>query len=326
MKLFLILFVFLFSGGYFVSGQAAQGEKSLWQPYFAAPRSGSQHIDLSGTWILSHRDTSAVNREELRDRKDPFETTIPNSVHWSYYNAGKLPHPYAHLNSTRYRWIEEKAWYYEKEVVIPASAKGSNLLLCFDGIDYFSRIWVNDSLIGVHEGMFGGPVVDINSMVRYGAKNSILVEVRAANWGNRSPDVEGLPRTASGEFDYSKRTGFNPRKSGRITKPWVLTGGSGTEAFFVLGMWQGARIEIIPPVHLERPYLTTKSASSESATLHLSVELLAQTNSLMPEGNRMYRSKVSMLFAYSFCTKEKRWNERSFPWPSLRERTGWRRI
>ena len=276
-SLFLLITLF---NTYVVSAQPVSKEKELWQPYFVTPRAGAQHIDLSGAWMLSHRDTSAVTPAELRDRKDPFETTIPNSVHWSYYKAGKLPHPYAHLNSTQYRWIEEKAWYYEKEVVIPASAKGSNILLCFDGIDYFSRIWVNDSLIGVHEGMFGGPVADISGIARYGDKNTILVEVRAANWGNRATDFENLPRTASGEFDYSKRKGFNPRASGRITKPWVLTGGSGTEAFFVLGMWQGARIEIVPQVHLERPYLTTTRITGSAAVLHLSAEVLAKTTSL----------------------------------------------
>lgn len=259
---------------------SAKAPASLWQPYFISPRSGLQHIDLSGTWTLSHRDTCAVTPADLRNRKDAFETSVPNSVHWSYYKAGKLPHPYANLNSTQYRWIEEKAWYYEKNVEVPATARNNKVLLCFDGIDYFSKVWVNDSLLGVHEGMFGGPVADITSLVKYGAANTILVEVRAANWGNRSTNIENLPRNINGEFDYSKRTGFNPRASGHITKPWVLTGGSGTEAFFVLGMWQGARIEIVPDVHLERPYLTTKAITNSSATLHLSAEILAGTTSL----------------------------------------------
>lgn len=279
-KYFSLLLLITLFNPYVVSAQPISNGKELWQPYFITPRAEAQHIDLSGAWKLSHRDTCAVTAAELHDRKDSFETTIPNSVHWSYYKAGKLPHPYAHLNSTQYRWIEEKAWYYEKEVVVPASAKGSNILLCFDGIDYFSKVWVNDSLLGMHEGMFGGPVADITGIARYGDKNTILVEVRAANWGNRATDVESLPRNVNGEFDYSKRKGFNPRASGRITKPWVLTGGSGTEAFFVLGMWQGARIEIVPQVHLERPYLVTRSVTGNAAVLHLSTEILAKTTSL----------------------------------------------
>ena len=255
--------------------------ENLWQPYRITPRSGNaQHIDLAGTWELSYMDSPIFFTTELKDRKDAFETQVPNSVHWSYFKAGKLPHPYAHKNSMQYRWIEEKAWYYQKEILIPLTDKGNSIMLCFDGIDYFSKVWVNDSLTGIHEGMFGGPVIDITRLTKFGKKNKITVEVRAGNWGNRATDVESLPRTNSGEYDYSKVKGFNPRASGKIIKPWILSGGSGTEAYFTVGMWQGARIEILPEIHLERPYLVTCKVASNEAKLHLSLEVLAGINSL----------------------------------------------
>lgn len=259
----------------------AQYPVKLWQPYRITPRAESiQHIDLSGSWELSYMDMPVSGIDELKDRKDAFETQVPNSIHWSYFKAGKLPHPYAHKNSTLYRWIEEKAWYYRKEVFLPSTAKGNSIILCFDGIDYFSKIWVNDSLIGVHEGMFGGPDIDITSCIKYGETNQITVEVRAGNWGNRATDIESLPRTSVGEYDYSKVKGFNPRASGKIIKPWVISGGSGTEAFFTVGMWQGARIEILPEYQLERPYLVTREISNDNALVHLSTEILAGINSI----------------------------------------------
>src|SRR5690606_35047698 len=99
-------------------------------------------------------------------------------------------HPYANKNSTQYRWIEEKAWYYEKKIVIPDSAEGNTIMLCFDGLDYFSKIWVNEESVGIHEGMFGGPMIDITSLTNFGEENVITVEIRAANWGNRSTEIE----------------------------------------------------------------------------------------------------------------------------------------
>jgi beta-mannosidase len=253
----------------------------LEQPYRITPRANNaQHIDLTGTWELSYMDNPIVSIVELKNRKDAFETQVPNSVHWSYFKAGKLPHPYAHKNSAQYRWIEKKAWYYQKEVQISTSAKGNSIVLCFDGIDYFSRVWVNDTLAGAHEGMFGGPDVDISRWVKFGEANKITVEVKAGNWGNWATDVESLPRTSVGEYDYSKVKGFNPRASGKIIKPWLISGGSGTEAFFTVGMWQGARIEILPKIHLERPYLVTRKVAPNEAQLYLSLEILAGTNSL----------------------------------------------
>ena len=247
-------------------------------PYYISPRHGNQHIDLITDWQLSFTDSMLSEISQLPG-KSPVLVKEPTSVHWALNKAGILPNPYANKNSTLYRWIEEKVWYYQKTFEIPASAKGQLMILTFDGIDYFSKVWVNGAVIGTHEGMFGGPTIDISQLVKYGDKNSIVVEVRAANWGNRATDFEDLPRNASGERDYSKRTGYNPRASGKIIKPWVTAGGSGTEAFFSFGMWRGARIEILPQIHLERPFLKTLSATKTQATLHLSTEILANLSS-----------------------------------------------
>lgn len=261
----------------YLQGLQAQ---NLWQPWYITPRNHAQHIDLNGTWELSYLDAPVTALSQLQQRKDPFETTIPNSVHWSLYQGGKLPHPYYNLNSKLYSWTDEKAWYYTKTFEMPAGANDNYVFLCFDGIDYFSKVWLNDTLLGVHEGMFGGPDIEVSKWLRYGAPNKIVVELKAGNWGNKATDFSMLPVTSTGEIDYSKRKGFNPRASGRIIKPWVFSGGSGGEAFFSLGMWQGVRVEMVPKTHVERPFITTEKIEGSKAMLHLSTELFVNTHSL----------------------------------------------
>lgn len=257
----------------------AQTPPNLWQPYRISERSGARHLNLSGdAWTLGHADQPINKLAELSRLKDVFSTTVPNSVHWSYYKAGKLPHPYHHRNSIQYEFMDEKVWYYQKSFKMPQQNPGDLVFLCFDGIDYFAKIWVNDSIVGVHEGMFGGPSVEISRFLK--ADNRLVVEVRAGNWGQKRTNPENLPRTSTGERDYSKATGFNPRASGKIIKPWVISGGSGGEAFFSVGLWQDVRLEIVPSIHLERPYLTTRSVSTNQASLHLSCEILANKHSL----------------------------------------------
>lgn len=275
-SIFLFLFLALFSVELIV---AQSQEQKLETPYYISPRHGSQHIDIITDWQLSYTDSMLSDILQLPG-KSPVLVKEPTSVQWALNKAGVLPNPYSNKNSTLYRWIEEKVWYYQKTTEIPASAKGQLVILTFDGIDYFSKVWVNGKVVGTHEGMFGGPTIDISQMVKYGGENKIVVEVRAANWGNKATDFEDLPRNASGERDYSKRTGYNPRASGKIIKPWVTAGGSGTEAFFSLGMWRGARIEILPMFRLERPFLKTLSVDKSKATVHLSTEIFANVNSM----------------------------------------------
>ncbi|MFN4146572.1 MAG: glycosyl hydrolase 2 galactose-binding domain-containing protein [Runella sp.] len=253
--------------------------QNLWQPYRTTERTDKQHIELSGEgWTLGHTDQPITNLSQLAKLKDVFATTVPNSVHWAYHKAGKLPHPYYHKNSLQYNFMDEKVWYYRRSFKMPTKKTDDFVFLCFDGVDYFSKVWVNDSLVGVHEGMFGGPTVEISRFLK--PENEIVVEVRAGNWGNKATEYENLPRISSGDRDFSQRTGYNPRASGKIIKPWVISGGSGGEAFFSVGMWQGVRLEVVPKTHLERPYMTTKTIQPTSATLHLSCEILAHTSSL----------------------------------------------
>lgn len=289
MKNIVISFFLLVSGFIYSSGQTTV--KNLWQPYYITPRTGSQHLDLQRNWQLIHSD-SVIDDISLMLWDSAITVEEPTSVHMALHKAGKLPHPYAHLNSRLYRWVEEKVWYYRKAVEIPESAKGNFIFLCFDGIDYFSKVWINGKLMGHHEGMFGGPDIDISQIVNFGGNNEIVAEVRAANWGNRATNIEDLPRTANGERDYSKRSGYNPWKSGRIIKPWIISGGSGTESFFSLGMWKGARIEVLNPYHLERPFMVTESIKNNKAHLHLSCEILADINSLNLELHPWHNSQI----------------------------------
>lgn len=243
-------------------------EKGLESPYYLFPRTGEQHLDLSQDWSLSGKEKPVIDISELQGN-DWFNVVYPTSVQMAHFKAGLLGDPYKFLNARDHEKLEQKAWYYKKEFDLPISAKENSLLLNFDGIDYFAKIWLNGKLLGTHEGIFGGPVIDISKDVVFGEKNELIVEVISANYSR--PDYES-------------------RKPGKIVKGWFLTGGSAMEPYFNLGMWRGVRIEMVPRYHLERPFLFTKELKGDQPEIGFNVELFAGTNSkdyiLRPEGNR----------------------------------------
>lgn len=239
----------------------ADSEPALWQPYRITPRTGAQHIGLDGPWQLGWRDTAIGAAAELNTVTNWFDAQVPSTVQWALHRAGKCGHPYEHLNSQQYDWVDQKVWYYRRTFTLPPKQSDGYAFLCFDGIDYFARVWLNGALLGRHEGMFGGPAIEIGKSARFGAENEIVVEVRAGNFGNK--------------------TGWKPRgPEGAVIKPWVIAGGTGGEMFFPLGMWRGARIELVPLGHMERPQLVTERAGADEARLSLSVEVFAGTHSL----------------------------------------------
>jgi beta-mannosidase len=253
--------------------------KPLWQPFYISPHSGAQHISLNGKWELGYRDAPITRLEELRDQREWIATQVPSSVQWALYRAGKLPHPYLHMNARQYDWVVEKVWYYRKTFPAPSAAKGQYVFLCFDGIDYYARIWLNGQELGRHEGMYSGPMVEVSSLLRSDAPNEIIVEVRAANYGVGDKWKPWVPGKVTASWGVTGGLGLITGGGGRTWGPEGTVGGSvGVEDYFPVGMWRGVRMEIVPHIHLERPFLVTRTANDQEAELELTTEILVNTN------------------------------------------------
>lgn len=229
----------------------------LESPYYIFPRQGIQHIDLAANWLLTSETDTVESVAELADN-DWFNVAYPTSVQMAHYHAGKLGNPYEHMHALEHEKLEQKAWYYKKTFDLGEIQPGERALLCFDGVDYFAKVWVNGQLMGTHRGIFGGPSLDVTDQLVLGS-NEVIVEVLSANYGN--PSFEG-------------------RKPGNIVKGWFLTGGSGMEPFFNLGLWRGVRIEVLPTYHMDRPFFYTKVLEGKQATIGFSMEIFSGKHSL----------------------------------------------
>jgi beta-mannosidase len=275
----LALAILLLAGGWQALEAQQQEGKGLWQPYYIDARTGEQHIPLDGNWQLGHREVPIERLADL-DQQKWIQAEVPTSAQWALYQAGMLPYPYAHLNTRKYTWVPDKVWYWRREFEVPSEAKDDYVFLCFDGIGYYSRIWLNGSLIGRHEGMFGGPHVEVGRWLRFGQPNQITVEVKAASYGAEH---------------------WDPDATGNVILPWGTRGGSKyvTSASDIdpkelepLGIWQDVRLEGVPKVHLARPFLVTEKATDAEAALRLSVEVLANAIAV---GSELHPSKETQL-------------------------------
>ena len=204
--------------------------KTLWQPYYVDQRTGEQHISLNGAWELGYRDAAIVAPSDF-DQQKWITADVPTSAQWALYEAGVLPYPYAHLNTRKYAWIPDKVWYYRRQFEVPAAAEDDYAFLCFDGVGYYSKIWLNGTLVGRHEGMFGGPHVEVSQWLKFGERNQIVVEVKAGSYGVQN---------------------YNPDDTGKVILPWgsaggtrYVTMGSGIAPREIepLGIWQSVRLE-----------------------------------------------------------------------------------
>lgn len=250
-------------------------EKVYANPYYLFPRSGNQQLNLDNDWQLGWADSPVHEVKQVKNIQDWINVAYPTSVHKALYKGGKLPDPYVDLNSKQYEWIVKKAWYYKKSFRVDKQNADKWAMLSFDGIDYFSKVWLNGELLGSHEGMFGGPEFEVSKKVRYESDNELVIEVLAGNYymGNDEAGAEQKGITTNAFLDNARR----------VIKPWSLAGGYAHEMFYVMGMWQGARLDFVPRSHLERPFLTANSVTGNEAVLQLKTEILVGKNSLQSQ-------------------------------------------
>ncbi|HEX8464470.1 MAG TPA: beta-galactosidase GalA [Abditibacterium sp.] len=69
--------------------------------------------------------------------------------------------------------------WYRKSFTLPASDKGKQLWLDFDGIYRNSKIWLNGKLLGTHPSGYIGVRYDITNTANYGGKNILTVRADA---------------------------------------------------------------------------------------------------------------------------------------------------
>lgn len=130
----------------------------------------------------------------LEDPSEDLAGLSGSSASWSSVN---LPHTWNAFDVVDpvpgYR---RNAGWYEKRLFVPASAKGSRLILYFEGVNIQSRIFVNGRLAGAHTGGYLGFEVDITGFVTLDAENRI--DIRVDNSINR--DI--IPSQKSDFFIY----------------------------------------------------------------------------------------------------------------------------
>ncbi len=106
-------------------------------------------LDLSGTWLYSLEDDKTRRRE----------MQVPSNWHL----AGL-----SNYHGT--------VWF-RRHFSFSGSLGDRRAHLCFLGVDYYARVWLNGSYLGNHEGYFQPFEFDVSQVLQ--AENDLLVEVNS---------------------------------------------------------------------------------------------------------------------------------------------------
>ena len=193
-------------------------------------------LSLDGVWSMTDKgQTASLSKGE--GWGSAINANVPGSIYTALYEAGVIPDPYEGDNMKSANKYSEKSWYFKKTFDYKGS--GKNVLLSFDGVCNVADFYLNGNKIGSHEGMFGGPYIDISDTVKQG-ENTLVVHLKPAK-------------------DYSQTVVFNCSYGWHYAK------------LYPLGIWQSVTVSDQPDVTLDHPFITT--ADYKNGTVDLAIKL-----------------------------------------------------
>lgn len=130
---------------------------------------------LGEDWIWRNSE-----KRETRDVRFWKPARVPGSVTNDMLCCGRIPDPYFEKNSLLAEWVPERTWVYRKEFVIEEALEQKRVRLCFEGVDYDAKFYLNDQYLGEHHSMYTPVSFDVTELVQTGEKNLLSVVLEKA--------------------------------------------------------------------------------------------------------------------------------------------------
>jgi exo-1,4-beta-D-glucosaminidase len=168
----------------------------------APPAAAKDRIPLKEGWALASSAKVGAKGDEIS--RAGFSTagwhsiTVPNTVVGALVENGTYKDPYFGMNlrslpgmdypiGTRFTLVPtpdtspfKPAWWYRRELALPAALAGRHVSLHFGGISYRANIWFNGTRIDTQDkvvGVFRRYEYDVTALARPGQPNVVAVEV-----------------------------------------------------------------------------------------------------------------------------------------------------
>jgi beta-mannosidase len=201
--------------------------------------------------------------------------TVPGTVHTDLLAAGKIPDPFYRTNERDLQWIDKRDWEYETTLNIDAATLAhDHIELCFDGLDTYADVYLNDALILQADNMFRRWTVGIKAHAKVG-KNTLRVLLH-------SPVKEGLKLLDALGYnppavvDWSEIGGLGDKKISMFTrKAGYHYGWDWGPRFVTSGIWRPVHLRAWNAARISDLHIVQNDVSADKAELTAVFEIVS---------------------------------------------------
>jgi beta-mannosidase len=231
----------------------------------AAPQ--KQIVPLNSGWefrqLVTGPTVESANAA-IQDASRWHPAVVPGSVHLDLLRNKLIPDPFYRDNEGKLQWIENADWEYRTTVqVTPALLAQKNIDLVFEGLDAYSRVYLNGKLVLAADNMFREWRVNVKPSLKPGANSLRIVfpsPIKIANeiaandpW---QPKTRVEPKTYVRKAAYEYGWDWGPR-------------------FVTSGVWRPARLEGWDDARVSNVNIRQLDVNGSVAHLLAEVELTA---------------------------------------------------
>ncbi|MBD0850305.1 glycoside hydrolase family 2 protein [Maribacter arenosus] len=168
-------------------------------------------IDLNQNWTFKKVQDTLWNK-----------ATVPGTVHTDLIDIGEIPNPYYRLNEHDLQWIDKENWEYKTLIKVSKEVLAKERIeLHFSGLDTYSKIYLNDSLILQTDNMFRNYTVEVKPLLQLGDNRIHILLESPINKGLEKYDALGYKIPVSdndlskiGKVEGEKQVSIFTRKAG----------------------------------------------------------------------------------------------------------------
>ena len=171
---------------------------------------------------------------------------VPGTIHTDLMRAGKIPDPFFGTNEKEVQWVGEREWVYETTFSLTETdCTNPHLALVFEGLDTYTRVYLNDSMVLETDNMFRVYRVLLAGIATRENKLRVVFEPAELRANRLAQQAKPLVRPCENNRHYVRKAQFH---FGWDWAPHLVTCGIWKPVYLTFETPQPAPPSVLPPV------------------------------------------------------------------------------
>lgn len=233
--------------------------------------------------------------------------SVPGSVQQELIKSGIIPNPFYGLNESKIQWVENKDWEYRTHFYFEEKwIDSKNPILNLKGLDTYSEVFINDSLVLKTDNMFIEYHVEIMDYIK-GGRNELKIIFRSPiNKTIPIYDTYGINYPADNDKHDKHLSVYTRKAPFHYGWDWGIR-------IVTMGIWQPISINLYDDIRIKDYSIEIGNLNNNIAEIHNHIEIESNVDKIIPMSINFGETQDSHISLFQHISLKKGHNEIKIP-------------